>query len=538
MKSVGEVMSMGRTFKESLLKALRSLETGVTGLDLIVRTDRDGVFFEPTEAEAEEICTNLKVPRAERIYYVAEAMRSGVSVEKVHALTNIDMWFLHNIREIVELEGELYAESRKGELSVDSIRTAKEFGFSYATLARIIGEDEGAMTARAHAAGIKPAYKCVDTCGAEFESHTPYLYSTYERPFYNIKDKTAPTVECEAAPTTNKKVLILGSGPNRIGQGVEFDYCCVHASFALKEEGIESIMLNCNPETVSTDYDTSDRLYFEPLTFEDVMAVVEREKPDGVIVQLGGQTPLKLCVALEKAGVKILGTTPDSIDEAEDRERFDALLEKLELKRPESGLARSTEEAVKVAAGIGYPVMVRPSYVLGGRAMEIVYNEDSLNEYMARAVQASPEHPVLVDSFLAGAAEIDVDCVSDGELVVIGAIMEHIEEAGVHSGDSACSLYYRGQPESVPYRALCQQGHRTSSCKDSNEGDDRADLKGARLYRADPSAVCLCEGSGLPVHKIPGGRYDTEPRDEEHRRGDGDRRRLWQGLCQGADSRR
>ncbi|VAW35073.1 Carbamoyl-phosphate synthase large chain, partial [hydrothermal vent metagenome] len=397
-------------------------------------------YFEATESEAEEICTNLKVPKAERIFYVAEAMRSGMTVEKIHALTGIDMWFLSNIREIVELEGEVYAESRSGELAVDLIRAAKEFGFSYATLARITGESEASITGRGHGAGIRPAYKCVDTCAAEFEAHTPYLYSTYERPFYNIKDKTAPAVECEAAPTTSRKVMILGSGPNRIGQGVEFDYCCVHASFALKEEGIESIMLNCNPETVSTDYDTSDRLYFEPLTFEDVMAVVEREKPDGVIVQLGGQTPLKLCVPLEKAGVRILGTTPDSIDEAEDRERFDALLEKLKLRRPESGLARSAEEAVEVATGIGYPVMVRPSYVLGGRAMEIVYNEESLNEYMARAVQASPEHPVLVDSFLEGAAEIDVDCVSDGELVVIGAIMEHIEEAGVHSGDSACSL--------------------------------------------------------------------------------------------------
>ncbi len=440
MKSVGEVMSMGRTFKESFLKALRSLETGVSGLDPIVRKDRSEVFFEVTEEEAEEISTNLKVPRAERMYYVADAMRSGMTVEKVHALTNIDMWFLNNIREIVELEGELYEESKKGELTNASIRAAKESGFSYTTLARITGEAESAITARAHKAGIRPAYKCVDTCAAEFEAHTPYLYSTYERPFYNIKDKTEPAVECEAAPTRNKKVMILGSGPNRIGQGVEFDYCCVHASFALKEEGIESIMLNCNPETVSTDYDTSDRLYFEPLTFEDVMAVIEREKPDGVIVQLGGQTPLKLCVALERAGVKILGTTPDSIDEAEDRERFDALLEKLKLRRPESGLARSTEEAVAAANSIGYPVMVRPSYVLGGRAMEIVFNEDSLNEYMARAVQASPEHPVLVDRFLVGATEVDVDCVSDGDLVVIGAIMEHIEEAGVHSGDSACSL--------------------------------------------------------------------------------------------------
>jgi carbamoyl-phosphate synthase large subunit len=294
--------------------------------------------------------------------------------------------------------------------------------------------------AQARDLGIEPVFKTVDTCAAEFEAFTPYLYSTYERPFYNLTDGIVEKAACEAAPTDNKKVMILGSGPNRIGQGIEFDYCCVHASFALKEEGFESIMVNCNPETVSTDYDTSDRLYFEPLTFEDVMAIVEREKPYGVIVQLGGQTPLKLSVPLEKAGVKILGTSSDSIDRAEDRERFDDLLERLGLKRPASGTARSIAEAVKIAGGIGYPVMVRPSYVLGGRAMEIVYDEMTLMNYMVRAVEASPEHPVLIDSFLQNAVEVDVDCISDGATVVIGGIMEHIEEAGVHSGDSACSL--------------------------------------------------------------------------------------------------
>ena len=307
-------------------------------------------------------------------------------------------------------------------------------------LATLSGRGEAEVRGAALEAGITPVFKTVDTCGAEFEAFTPYLYSTYERPFYNIADKGSVKAQCEAAPTDNRKVIILGSGPNRIGQGIEFDYCCVHASFALAEEGFESIMVNCNPETVSTDYDTSDRLYFEPLTFEDVMAIIDREQPYGVIVQLGGQTPLKLAVPLEKAGVRILGTTPDSIDMAEDRERFDRLLRKLELKKPESGTARSTDEAANIAAGIGYPVMVRPSYVLGGRAMRIVYDEATLIGYMTKAVDASPAHPVLIDSFLSGAVEVDVDCISDGSAVVIGGIMEHIEEAGVHSGDSACSL--------------------------------------------------------------------------------------------------
>ncbi len=441
MKSVGEVMSIGRTFKESLHKALRSLETGSSGFERVVlQRSRVGTLHAPTDVEKDAILSGLKTPRAERMYYIAEAVRAGIDVAKIHELTGIDPWFLNNIKEIVDLEARIVEASASGGLSSELLRNAKEWGFSYEMLSALTGDDVEVLVKRGSEAGIEPVYKCVDTCAAEFEAYTPYLYSTYERPFYNITTGRSRRAECESAPTGNRKVIILGSGPNRIGQGIEFDYCCVHASFALREEGFESIMVNCNPETVSTDYDTSDRLYFEPLTFEDVMAIVERERPYGVIVQLGGQTPLKLSVPLERAGVRILGTPPDSIDIAEDRERFDGLLDRLGLKRPESGIARSIDEAVSVAGGIGYPVMVRPSYVLGGRAMEIVYDEPSLIGYMSRAVEASPEHPVLIDRFLEGAAEVDVDCISDGGVVVIGGIMEHIEEAGVHSGDSACSL--------------------------------------------------------------------------------------------------
>ena len=436
MKSVGEVMAIGRSFKESLGKALRSLETGACGLDRIYRKDRATPAFEATTEEADSIRAALKIPGAERLWHLAEALRAGFTIDEIHELSRIDRWFINNIADLTALDTEI----TDGPLTSDLLRRAKEWGLSDKYIGVLTGEGEAAIKAAARDAGIAPVYKTVDTCAAEFKAHTPYLYSTYERPFYNnVKDKS-PAAECEANPTDKKKVMILGSGPNRIGQGIEFDYCCVHAAMALKEEGIESIMVNCNPETVSTDYDTSDRLYFEPLTFEDVMAIIEKEKPYGVIVQLGGQTPLKLSVPLEKAGVRILGTQSDSIDRAEDRERFEALLEELDLKRPASGTARSIEEAVKIAGEIGYPVMVRPSYVLGGRAMETVYDEASLMGYMTRAVEAAPEHPVLVDRFLEGAVEVDVDCISDGKMVVIGGIMEHIEEAGVHSGDSACSI--------------------------------------------------------------------------------------------------
>jgi carbamoyl-phosphate synthase large subunit len=417
MKSVGEVMAIGRTFKESLQKAIRSLEVGHAG-------------FEPPELPAgeagrEELWRRIDTPRPGRLWALAEALRRGVGIDELHARSSIDPWFLRNLREIVELEAALGA-APPGERPA-WLRTAKELGFSDHRLAELWSIREDEVRRLRHAEGVRPVYKRVDTCAAEFEANTPYLYSTYEQ-------------ECEARPSARRKIMILGGGPNRIGQGIEFDYCCCHAVFALREAGFETIMVNCNPETVSTDYDTSDRLYFEPLTLEDVLEIVEVEKPEGVIVQFGGQTPLRLAVPLERAGVPILGTSPDAIDRAEDRERFDALLETLGLRRPPGGVARSSEEAQAVAERIGYPVLVRPSYVLGGRAMEIVHDRSSLHDYMRFAVQASPEHPVLVDRFLADAIEVDVDALSDGERVVIGGIMEHIEEAGVHSGDSACSL--------------------------------------------------------------------------------------------------
>lgn len=433
MKSVGEVMSIGRTFKESLQKALRSLEIGSYGL-------------EEVRARPDEIKARLKNPNAERLWYIAQALRQGMTVEEIHELTSIDPWFLNNIRQIVEMEERLKAEGLR--LKGETLSKAKEYGFSDRRIAELTGRMEEEIRGLRKTYGIKPVYKLVDTCAAEFEAYTPYLYSTHERPFYSaevLKSGSSEgdfrvTIECEANPTKRKKVVILGSGPNRIGQGIEFDYCCVHAVFALKELGYETIMVNCNPETVSTDYDTADRLYFEPLTIEDVLNIIEIEKPEGVIVQFGGQTPLKLAVPLERAGVRILGTSPDSIDRAEDRKRFRELLQKLNLRQPESDTATSPEEAIEIAKTIGYPVMVRPSYVLGGRAMEIVYDEASLIDYMRRAVMASPEHPVLVDKYLMDAIEVDVDAISDGVDVIIGGVMEHIEEAGIHSGDSACSL--------------------------------------------------------------------------------------------------
>ncbi|RJQ55446.1 MAG: carbamoyl-phosphate synthase large subunit, partial [Nitrospiraceae bacterium] len=427
MKSVGEAMSIGRTFKESLHKAIRSLEI-------------DSFGFEQITADIDETKKKLKIPGWDRIWHITHALRMGMGIQEIYELTMIDPWFLHNIKQILEFEDEIKGSSEKNSspLDPDLLRQAKEYGFSDRRLAFLTGTNETELRNYRTGLGIKPVYKMVDTCAAEFKAYTPYLYSTYEKPFYQRPSN--PVVECEANPTGRKKVIILGSGPNRIGQGIEFDYCCVHAVFALNELGYETIMVNCNPETVSTDYDTSDRLYFEPLTFEDVLNIIELEKPEGVIVQFGGQTPLKLAVPLEKAGVKILGTSPDSIDRAEDRKRFKEILHKLDLKQPESGTAMSIEEAVRAATDIGYPVMVRPSYVLGGRAMEIVYDEIRLHDYMKRAVKASPEHPILVDKYLEDAIEIDVDAISDGTSVIVGGIMEHIEEAGIHSGDSACSL--------------------------------------------------------------------------------------------------
>ncbi len=429
MKSVGEAMAIGRTFKESVQKALVSLEYGYNGFSSPLSADERAL----PEAERREIVlSRLVLPTPERILLVAEAFRHGIGIEKIHEITRIDPWFLANISQIVEMEQEIKLLSgHRNELGDERFkhyfREAKEYGFSDSRMAELMGITELEFRKLRQDHGIQAVFKRVDTCAAEFEAYTPYLYSTYE-------------TECEAAPTDHKKIMILGGGPNRIGQGIEFDYCCVHGAFALSEAGYETIMVNCNPETVSTDYDTSDRLYFEPLTLEHVLNIVSREKPDGVIVQFGGQTPLRLSVLLEKLGVPIIGTSPDSIDRAEDRERFLELLTKLNLKQPENGIARSADEAVAVAREIGYPVLVRPSYVLGGRAMEIVYDEADLANYMRLAVLASPEHPVLIDKFLSDAIELDVDVVCDGADVFIGGVMEHIEEAGIHSGDSAMSL--------------------------------------------------------------------------------------------------
>jgi carbamoyl-phosphate synthase large subunit len=416
MKSVGEVMAIGRTFKESLQKALRSLEIGSWGLESRVKA------VAPKDAIA-AIEARLAVPNSERIYYLADAIRLGLPISEIYRLTRIDPWFIDAVAEIVAAEQRIAAEPLAPEL----LGMVKAMGFSDRRIAALKGSSEQAIAHRRREFGVTPVFKAVDTCGAEFQAFTPYLYSTYEG-------------EDESDPTTRRKIMILGGGPNRIGQGIEFDYCCVHASLALKEDGFEIIMVNCNPETVSTDYDISDRLYFEPLTFEDVMAIVERERPEGVIVQFGGQTPLKLALPLEQAGVKILGTPPDAIDRAEDRERFNVLVGKLGLRQPTGILVRSADEAIRGAASIGYPVLIRPSYVLGGRAMEIIADESGLKNYLVQALQASEERPLLLDRYLDGAIEVDVDAIADHERVVIGGIMEHVEHAGIHSGDSACAL--------------------------------------------------------------------------------------------------
>ncbi len=444
MKSVGEVMAIGRTFKESLQKAIRSLETGVYGFEEVLPAGGTG-----GPSRRKSIGEMLRRPNSQRLLYIGEALRDGWKIEEIYRVTGIDVWFLENIRQIIAMESELRDRAVGPDPdpeSVSLLARAKSMGFSDRRLGKLLGIGEDAVRALRKRVGLAPAFKRVDTCGAEFEAHTPYLYSSYD-------------AEDEARPTGRRKIVILGGGPNRIGQGIEFDYCCVHGSFALREEGFETIMVNCNPETVSTDYDTSDRLYFEPLTKEDVLAIIEKEKPEGVIVQFGGQTPLKLAVPLEKEGVTILGTSPESIDRAEDRERFKDLLELLALRQPPNGIARSTQEAVGIAARIGYPVLLRPSYVLGGRAMEIVHDEEGLRKYLADAVQASEERPVLVDKFLEDAIEIDVDAIADGETVVVGGIMEHIEEAGVHSGDSACSL----PPHSIPGETVREIARQTKA---------------------------------------------------------------------------
>lgn len=427
MKSVGEVMAIGRNFQESLQKALRGLEVGSAGFEPRVDLTGDNAL--------ELIRRDLSTPGAERIWYVADAFRAGMTVEEVHEQSAIDPWFLVQIKDIIDTETAL---SSMPLVDVDKriMFNLKRKGFSDKRLGKLLGVSEKTLRGHRHKLDVHPVYKRVDTCAAEFSTSTAYMYSTYDE-------------ECESNPTSREKIMVIGGGPNRIGQGIEFDYCCVHAALASREAGYEAIMVNCNPETVSTDYDTSDRLYFEPVTLEDVLEIVHREKPKGVIVQFGGQTPLKLANALEAEGVPIIGTSPEAIDRAEDRERFQQMIQRLELLQPPNAIVRSTEEAIHIAPTVGYPLVVRPSYVLGGRAMEIVYTENELKTYMREAVQASEDSPVLLDHFLNNAIEVDIDAVSDGERVVIGGIMQHIEQCGVHSGDSACSLPPYSLPEDV-----------------------------------------------------------------------------------------
>jgi carbamoyl-phosphate synthase large subunit len=481
MKSVGEVMAMGRTFQESLQKALRGLETGVDGFNL-------------KSVDSEKIDEELAHPRAERLWYVADAFGVGMSLDKVQKLTNIDPWFLVQIKEIVDLELVLEKRSLKS-INAQEMRFLKRKGFADRRIAHLTLSKPEAVRKHRHALGVRPVYKRVDSCAGEFASHTAYLYSTYEE-------------ECEARPTNNKKIMILGGGPNRIGQGIEFDYCCVHAALALRQDGYETIMVNCNPETVSTDYDTSDRLYFEPLTLEDVLEIVDKEKPVGVIVQYGGQTPLKLARDLEKAGVPIIGTSPDMIDCAEDRERFKKLLNKLGLKQPPNRTARTEEDALKLATQIGYPLVVRPSYVLGGRAMEIVHSEHDLARYMKEAVKVSNDSPVLLDRYLNDAIEVDVDCIGDGEQVLIGGIMEHIEQAGVHSGDSACSLPAYSLPLAVQDEIRRQTVAMAQALNVVGLMNVQYAVQGTTVYvlevnpRASRTAPFVSKATGIPLAKV------------------------------------
>jgi carbamoyl-phosphate synthase large subunit len=486
MKSVGEVMAMGRTFQESLQKAIRGLETGVTGLNEIVDESSENVL--------EEIERELRVPRADRLWYVADAFRHGLSIDDVFDICHIDPWFLVQIHDIVEDENKLRKEGATS-LTKNRLRQLKRKGFSDERLAELVDLSESDIRKLRLDNNVRPVYKRVDSCAAEFESATAYMYSTYD-------------AECEAAPTDKQKIMVLGGGPNRIGQGIEFDYCCVQAAFAMRETGYETIMVNCNPETVSTDYDTSDRLYFEPLTLENVLDIVEIEKPFGVIVQYGGQTPLKLARALEAAGVPIVGTTPDSIDLAEDRERFQKLLEDLGLKQPPNRTARNIEQAVKGAEEIGYPLVVRPSYVLGGRAMEIVYSEDDLRHYMDTAVKVSNSSPVLLDRFLNDAIEVDVDAISDGKDVCIAGIMEHIEQAGVHSGDSACSLPPHSLNGSIQDKLAEQVGAMARGLNVVGLMNTQFAIQGKEIYvlevnpRASRTIPFVSKATGISIAKI------------------------------------
>jgi carbamoyl-phosphate synthase large subunit len=486
MKSVGEVMAMGRNFQESLHKALRGLEVGSDGFDEVI---------DLTAADAEaRIRSELAIPRARRIWFIGDAFRFGLSLEDVHRLSRIDPWFLEQIEELIRLEAEIRQTSLKT-VEADVLRRYKRYGFSDRRLAKLWGVGEAEVRARRLALGVRPVFKRVDTCAAEFPTSTAYLYSSYD-------------AVCEAQPTQREKIMILGGGPNRIGQGIEFDYCCVHAALALREDGFETIMVNCNPETVSTDYDTSDRLYFEPLTFEDVMAIIDLEQPKGVIVQFGGQTPLKLARQLEAAGAPIIGTTPDAIDLAEDRERFQKLVERLGLLQPPNGTATSLEQALRIAQKVGYPLVVRPSYVLGGRAMEIVHDDSDLRRYMTEAVQVSNDSPVLLDRFLNDAIEVDVDALADGEAVVIGGIMEHIEEAGVHSGDSACSLPAHSLPQAIQDVIRDQVVQLAKALKVVGLMNTQFAVQDGRVYllevnpRASRTSPFVSKATGRPLAKI------------------------------------
>lgn len=488
MKSVGEVMAIGRNFQESFQKALRGLETGVFGLDPIVDQADD-----PEELE-DLYRTELRLPGARRIWYVADAFRSGYSLEQIFEQTAIDPWFLVQIQELVQIENSLSGRPLES-MDAAEVRALKRKGFSDHRLAQLLASDELEFGARRRELGVKPIYKRVDTCAAEFASSTAYLYSSYDE-------------ECEVRPSGRDKIVVLGGGPNRIGQGIEFDYCCVHAALAMREDGFETIMINCNPETVSTDYDTSDRLYFEPLTYEDVLEIIHLEKPKGVIVQFGGQTPLNLARALEAAGVPIVGTTPDSIDLAEDRERFQQMIEELNLLQPPNRIAFDVESAAQLAEQVGFPLVVRPSYVLGGRAMEIVYDQEDLARYMAEAVKVTRDSPVLLDRFLDEAVEVDVDAICDGEQVLIGGLMEHIEQAGVHSGDSACSLPPYTLSAELQQRLCDQVGAMARALKVVGLMNTQFAIKDNEVYvlevnpRASRTVPFVSKATGVPLAKI------------------------------------
>ena len=547
MKSVGEAMAIGRSFAEALQKGFRSMETGLAGLDPVEP---------PGDGGADAFRAALSQPRPDRLLMAAQALRAGLSVADIHDACRFDPWFLRELARIVQAERGLAAGLPQ---EAGALRRLKALGFSDRRLAVLSGVPEAAVAALRARLGVLPVYKRIDTCAGEFASATPYMYSTYEGGF------GVPL--CEAAPTDRAKVIILGGGPNRIGQGIEFDYCCVHAAYALREAGFETIMVNCNPETVSTDYDTSDRLYFEPLTAEDVIALVRREQANGrvlgCIVQYGGQTPLKLSQALAKAGIPILGTSADAIDVAEDRERFQHLLQRLALRQPENGIARSAAEAEAVTERIGYPVVIRPSYVLGGRAMEIVHDHKGLHRYMREAVRVSGDNPVLIDRYLNDAIEVDVDCIADGETVYVAGVMEHIEEAGIHSGEFGLrpaavhaepghgdraqgrdrgdgqgagrgraderairhqgqrGVRARGEPAGLAHGAVRGQGDRRAGGEDRRAGDGRRPAVGFPAGRAGDRAACGGEGSGVPVRPLPRCRYHPGAGDEVHRRGHG-----------------